>query len=601
MLFIQFVLLLAIMASLVQAFLPMTRAQRAFLGSSLQMKQDPYSHVLRNPIVNKGTSFSKKERDSLDLHGLIPGGEPLSLETKVEIAIEQLRKKSSPIDKYIFLHTIQDSDETLFYAVLTSHLRETMPLVYTPTVGQACQEWSHIYRHTPRGVYVTLNDLGRVKNILHKHPNKNVKVIVVTDGERILGLGDLGANGMGIPVGKMALYTACAGIRPEQCLPVVLDVGTNTESIRKDKAYMGLRCARDRSERYDQLVEEFFNAAQEVYGKDVLIQFEDFGNSNAFRLLDKYKTRATCFNDDIQGTASVVLAGLISSLPLAEKKKLSDHVYLFQGAGEAGIGIADLIAAAIVKESGVSLEEAKKHCWFVDSKGLITSDRLKDPKLEHHKIPYAHDKSLLKGKADLLGTGLWGAVNAVQPSAIIGVSAQGGAFTEEIVKYVASINKKPVIFALSNPTHKAECTAQQAYSWTNGKAVFASGSPFDPVTLPDGQHFVPGQGNNAYIFPGVGLAAVLAEAVEITDEDFLVAAQTLASIVSKDRLDVGCAYPPVDDIRQVSKHIAVAVAKNIYETGRSKLSGELKEVNDTYWLRRASEIMYKPEYVEHEF
>lgn len=556
-----------------------------------QRKADPYHHVLRNPALNKGTSFSAQERDAYNLHGLIPGGEPLSMQTKVEIAMEQLRKKSSPLEKYIFLHTIQDSDETLFYAILTQHLKETMPIVYTPTVGQACVEWSHIYRQAPRGMYLSLNDKGRVKDILDKYPHKDIKVVVLTDGERILGLGDQGANGMGIPIGKLALYTACAGIRPDQCLPVLIDVGTNTASIRDDKAYMGLRASRDRSPRYDELIDEFFSAAAAAYGRNVLIQFEDFGNSNAFRLLERYRSRATCFNDDIQGTASVVLAGLIASLPLTEKQRLSDHTYLFQGAGEAGIGIADLISSAIAKESGISAEEARKRCWFVDSKGLITSDRLSDPKLEHHKAPYAHDKKLLRGKGGA-GHGLIDAVHAVQPTAIIGVSAQGGSFTEEVVKYVSSINSKPLIFALSNPTHKAECTAEQAYSWSGGKAVFASGSPFDPVTLPNGQHFEPGQGNNAYIFPGVGLAALLAEATEITDDDFLVAAQTLASMVTKDRLALGCAYPELTHIREVSKQIAVAVAQNIYRTGRSSL----KNVDAQFWQKQADVIMYKPEY-----
>lgn len=377
---------------------------------------------------------------------------------------------------------------------------------------------------------------------------------------------------------------------------MLIDVGTNTDSIREDKYYMGLRTKRERGPKYDQLIDEFFHAAHDVFGRDVLIQFEDFGNSNAFRLLEKYRTQATCFNDDIQGTASVVLAGLISSLPMVEKKKLSDHVFLFHGAGEAGIGIADLISSAIMKEQGCTLEEARKHCWFVDSKGLITSDRLKDPKLEHHKIPYAHDKKNLPGKKDHISNGLWDAVQAVKPSALIGVSAQGGAFTQQIVEFMASINKKPLVFALSNPTHKAECTAEQAYTWTKGNAVFASGSPFDPVTLPDGRHFVPGQGNNAYIFPGVGLAAMLAQATEITDDDFLVAAQTLASLVSRERMAIGCAYPDLSHIRQASKHIAIAVAKNIHSTGRSRL----KNVDDHFWHKKVDEIMYKPEYVDHE-
>lgn len=508
------------------------------------------------------------------------------MEVKVENAITQLRKKATPLDKYIFLHTLQDSDETLFYAVLGKYTKETMPLVYTPTVGQACQEWSNIYRQTPRGLYISIKDKGRIFNILNSYPNKDIKVVVITDGERILGLGDLGCNGMGIPVGKLALYTTCAGIRPEQCLPVTIDVGTNTESIRNDPNYVGLKQPRDRTQAYDDLIEEFFQASQMLYGRNCLIQFEDFGNTNAFRLLDRYKEKATVFNDDIQGTASVVLAGLLASEKITHKK-LSEHTFLFYGAGEAGIGIGDLISSAISKETGCSLEDAKKHCYFVDSKGLVCEERLATGKLEHHKLPYAHKigtdipKSLLE------------CVNLVKPTAIIGVSAQGGAFTQDVVEKMAELSPTPIIFALSNPTHKAECTAKDAYTWTNGKCIFASGSPFDPVTLEDGRHFVPGQGNNAYIFPGVGLGAVVAEAKTITDEDFLVAASTLAALVPDDKFEVGCCYPDLSSIREVSKLIAASVAKNVYETGRSSL----KDLPSNYdWVEAANKAMYVPKY-----
>lgn len=568
-------------------------ARRPFtaLGSC---KQEPFN-LLKNPWKNKGTSFSKAERDSLGLHGLLPAGEPLSLDVKVENAMTQLRKKATPIDKYTFLHTIQDSDETLFYAILTRYTHETMPLVYTPTVGQACQEWSHIYRQTPRGVYISLNDKGKVFDILNNYPNKDIKAIVFTDGERILGLGDLGTNGMGIPVGKLALYTTCAGIHPSQCLPVTIDVGTNNEEFLKDPSYVGLRQKRDRSEKFDELIEEFFQASQKLYGRNVLLQFEDFGNTNAFRLLDKYRDRATTFNDDIQGTASVVLAGLLASHPLTGKKQLADHTFLFFGAGEAGIGIGELISAAIVKETGVSLDEARKRCWFVDSKGLVCAARLADgKKLEHHKLPYAHDLKTVGGSDSSVPTSLAEAVKLIKPTGIIGVSAQGGVFTEAIVKDLLNYSEHPLVFALSNPTHKAECTAKDAYAWSNGKVVFASGSPFDPVTLADGRQFVPGQGNNAYIFPGVGLGAIAAEALTITDEDFLVAAAALASRVPQDRLDVGCCYPPLSEIRPVSQYIAAAVAKHVYATGRSSIKESLPA--DFDWFKYCGEKMYNPVY-----
>jgi malate dehydrogenase (oxaloacetate-decarboxylating)(NADP+) len=556
----------------------------------MSLKSHPSGYnLLKNPWKNKGTSFSDEERTKYGLHGLLPAGEPKTLDSKVEIAMGQLRKKSSPIEKYNFLHTIQDSDETLFYAILAKYTKETMPLVYTPTVGQACLEWSHVFRQQPRGVYISVKDAGNVEKILANYPNKDIKVIVLTDGERILGLGDLGANGMGIPIGKLALYTTCAGIHPEQVLPVTIDVGTNTESILNDPAYVGLRQKRDRSQKYDELIEEFIRSANKLYGRTVLFQFEDFGNTNAFRLLERYRGRTTTFNDDIQGTASVVLAGLLASNALTGKQKLSEHRFLFLGAGEAGTGIADLISAAIVQQTGMSLAEAKKRSFFVDSRGMVCSAR---GNLEHHKQAYAHDlKDLLGYSGDVPAT-LSAAVDVVKPTAIIGVSAQGGAFTKEVIEKMARLNDKPLIFALSNPTNKAECTAAEAYTHSQGKCVFASGSPFDPVTLPNGQHFVPGQGNNAYIFPAVGLAAVAAKALTIEDEDFIVAAKALAELVPQDKLDVGCCYPDLSNIREVSLKIAAAVAKHIYESKRS----ELADKDKVDWVEFCRKHMYTPSY-----
>lgn len=523
---------------------------------------------LKNPQVNKGTSFSYAEREAQGLDGLVPGGEPIPLSEKVAVAMEQLRQKSVPIEKHIFLQTIQDSDEVLYYAILISHTTEVMPLVYTPVVGEACQKWSHMYRQQPRGLYITLNHRGRIRRILDNYPIKDVKAIVFTDGERILGLGDLGANGMGIPVGKLALYTACAGVNPMNCLPVHIDVGTETAELLSDPAYVGLKRRRDRSADYDALIEEFFDACQDAYGRNVLLQFEDFGNLNAFRLLERFRHRACTYNDDIQGTASVVLAGLISSLPLCGKAALEDHTYLFQGAGEAGVGIASLVAEAIRLKTGCTIEEARSKTWLVDSRGLVTSAR-DVTKLEHHKLPFAHAPPA--GDLSAEGDVLLNAVRIIKPTALIGVSAQGGSFTEAVISEMTRLNKNPVIFALSNPTSKSECTAEEAYRISNGSCVFASGSPFDEVTLSDGRRFVPGQGNNSYIFPGIGLAAVVAKPNSITDDDFIVAAEALAAQVTEADLSTGCAYPPLKNIRLVSLGIAEAVAQKFYSSGRASV------------------------------
>ena len=552
---------------------------------------EPYA-MLKMPHNNKGSSFSAEERERFKLRGLVPAGDPMTLETKLQLTMEQLRAKTSPLEKYIFLHTIQDADETLFYKVLTSHTAEVMPFVYTPVVGQACQEWGNIFRHVPRGLYLSLNDKGRIREVLDNYLHRDIKVIVVTDGERILGLGDLGTNGMGIPIGKLALYTACAGIDPSQTLPVHIDVGTNNVALRASPQYMGLRRERERGPAYKELLSEFVTACQDAYGKEVLIQFEDFGNLNAFDLLEEHRHSANCFNDDIQGTASVVLAGIMSSLPLVQKKRVADHTFLFHGAGEAGVGIANLVASAIKKETGCSDEESRRGIWLVDSKGLITATRADIKDMASHKVPFAHTLPAGAGGECAGSEGqLLHAVNAVRPTALLGVSAQGGAFTEEICRAMASINASPLIFALSNPTSKAECTARQAYEWTNGKCVFASGSPFDPVTLADGRTFTPGQGNNAYIFPAVGLAAVASGARTISDEDFYVAAAALASLVPPERLAQGCAYPELADIREVSLQIAAAVAENIRRDGRAQSA-----VKEGGYLDHCRSLVYVPKY-----
>jgi malate dehydrogenase (oxaloacetate-decarboxylating)(NADP+) len=506
--------------------------------------------LLRDPTLNKGTAFTEEERKALGLEGLLP---PYvnSLETQVIRVMENFHKKPTDLEKYIHLMSLLDRNETLFYRVVIDKIEEMMPIVYTPTVGQACQEYGHILRR-PRGIFISTKDRGRVIDVLRNWPNKDVRIIVVTDGERILGLGDLGANGMGIPVGKLCLYTACAGIHSGLCLPVTLDVGTNNEELLNDVLYVGLRQHRLRGELYDALVEEFIMAAQELY-PHVLIQFEDFATPNALRLLNKYRGRVCTFNDDIQGTGAVGLAGLYSTLRITGGR-LRDQKFLFLGAGEAGIGIGNMISSALVAD-GLSEKEARNRCWFVDSKGLVVKRR---SDLTEYKLPYAHDYEYLR---DFLS-----AVKSLKPTVIIGAAGQAKAFTQPVLQAMAVYNQRPIIFAMSNPTSKAECTAEEAYTWTEGHAIFASGSPFAPVTF-KGKTYVPGQANNAYVFPGIGLGIIACEAMSVTDEMFFVAAKALANAVSEADLAQGRIYPSLTKIREASAAIATAVAEVAYNQG----------------------------------
>ena len=531
---------------------------------------------LHNPVFNKGTAFTEAERDALGLRGLLPP-HVQTMNEQVERVMANFRGKSSDLERYIQLVGLQDRNETLFYRVVMDNLEDMMPIIYTPTVGKACQEFGHIFRRS-RGMYVSLKDRGHIEQVLQNWPTHDVKVIVATDGERILGLGDLGASGMGIPIGKLALYTACAGINPAQCLPITIDVGTNNETFLKDPLYIGLRQKRISGAEYDAFVEEFIAAVKKLF-PGVLFQFEDFGNSNAFRLLEKYRDQLCTFNDDIQGTGSVALAGVLSALRLTGGK-MSDHRVLLSGAGEAGMGIADNIVAVLMQE-GLSKAEARKRIWFVDSKGLIVKGR---EGLVEHKLHYAHDHAPC---ADLLS-----AVKAIKPTMLVGVSGQPRTFTEEIVKTVGSYNQRPVIFALSNPTSKAECTAEEAYKWTDGRAIFASGSPFAPVTL-NGKTHVPGQGNNAYIFPGVGLGVVATGAKRVTDAMFIRAARELAALLREDELAEGRIYPSLKRIHEVSLAIAVGVAEEVYQ---SKLTDQPRPADLAGFIRAQ---MFKPEYPDY--
>ena len=518
--------------------------------------------LLHDPIRNKGTAFTEPERESFGLRGLLPP-RVLTQELQAQRVIADLRRKATDLERYIALSALQDRNEMLFYRVVLDHIEELMPIIYTPTVGKACLEFGHIFRR-PRGVWISAYDRGHIEEVLRNWPHRDVRIVVVTDGERILGLGDLGADGMGIPVGKLSLYSACAGIHPTQTLPVTLDVGTDNDRLLQDPLYFGIPRHRLRGEAYDELVDEFFEAVATVF-PGAVVQLEDFATRNAFRLLAKYRKGFCSFDDDIQGTAAVALAGIYSALRITGKG-LGDHPYLFLGAGEAGIGIGHLIVAALVHD-GWEESEARKLCWFFDSKGLVVSGRTD---LAAHKKAFAHD-------ADFTASFLE-AVERLRPAAIIGVSGQPQTFTQSVLEAVARVNERPIVFALSNPTSKAECTAEQAYHWTGGRAVFASGSPFDPVDM-DGRRFVPGQGNNAYVFPGVGLGLIVSEACECTDEMFFEAARTLAGMVNDDDLEQGRIYPSLQRIREVSAHIAEAVAGVAFRRGlaRAERPGDLRE------------------------
>ena len=506
--------------------------------------------ILHDPIRNKGTAFTEADRRELSLTGLLPPRVHSAAEQELRV-LGNIRDKTTDLARYLYLISLQDRNETLFYRVVMNNIEEMMPLIYTPTVGAACQEFQHIYRR-PRGFYVSSRDRGNVKEILKNWPHKNARIIVITDGERILGLGDLGADGMGIPIGKLSLYTACAGIHPTECLPVMLDVGTNNETLLNDPLYNGLEQRRERGEPFDSLLDEFIEAAQEHF-PGVLIQFEDFGNINAFRLLDKYRDSVCCFNDDIQGTGAVAMSGIIAALRITGGK-LADQRLLFLGAGEAGIGTADTFVAALVEE-GMPIEKARKRCCFVDTQGLLTSNR---ESIAHHKQRYARDMPPIDNFLE--------AVNTLKPTAILGLSGQPGSFPKEVIEAMAKINKRPIIFALSNPTSKAECTAEEAYRYSKGRAIFASGSPFDSVKYGNKTH-VPGQGNNVYIFPGVGLGAIVSRSRRVTNEMFLAATHTLANLVSEYDLERGCIYPPLSRIREVSAKIAYEVAMIAFEKG----------------------------------
>ena len=528
------------------------------------------SQILHEPLLNKGTAFTARERVELDLVGLLPPT-TLTIEEQKTKIMENFHAKQDELEKYIFMIALQDRNETLFYRTVIDEIETMMPIIYTPIVGKACQQYGHIFRR-PRGLFISVNDRGNINRLLRNWPNPHVDVIVVTDGERILGLGDLGAQGMGIPVGKLSLYTACAGIDPARCLPIMLDVGTDNEELRKDPLYIGITQKRLRGSEYDGFVDEFMNEVQSVF-PGALIQFEDFANINAERLLNKYRNAFRMFNDDIQGTAAVTLAGLMASQRITHRR-LQDEKLMFYGAGTAGIGIAELFVAALQKD-GLSEDEARNKCWVIDSQGLVVKGR---EKLTRSKLPFAHHHVPIKNILEI--------INTIKPTALIGVSGQPQSFSKPVLQAMARINERPIIFALSNPTSMSECTADQAYGWTNGRCVFASGSPFEPVTI-NGERFIPGQGNNAYIFPGVGLGVVISRSHTVPDTLFLVAAEILSTMVTDENISSGQIYPPLSSIQDVSKNIAVAVAQQAERDGlmSSVLPDDLDQQIDKYIYR----------------
>ena len=476
------------------------------------------------------------------------------MERQKERILKNIRRKAYDIEKYVGLRALQDRNERLFYRTLIDHIDELLPIVYTPTVGQACKEFAHIFRQ-PRGFYVTPADRGTIRENLNNWPERDVRVVVVTDGERILGLGDLGANGMGIPIGKLALYTACAGIVPEHCLPVMLDVGTNNEELLADPLYLGVPARRVHGEKYDTLVEELISGLQDKWPQ-ALIQFEDFLTPNAYRLLRRYRNRVFCFNDDIQGTAAVALAGLYASTRISGLR-FEDLRVMFLGAGSAATGIADLTVEALIA-AGHSRGQATGQLSFVDLNGLLVASRTD---LAEHSLPYAHEGAEM---------GFVEALHNIRPHVLIGATGAQGTFTQEVIKTMADINERPTIFALSNPTSQAECTAEQAYTWSAGRTIFASGSPFEPVEF-EGRRYRAGQGNNAYIFPGIGLGTISCHSTGVSEPMFLAAARALAAQVTDAHLAEGALYPALSEIRAVSTEIAIAVAEQAYAEGSARL------------------------------
>jgi malate dehydrogenase (oxaloacetate-decarboxylating) len=520
--------------------------------------------LLNDPHLNKSAGFPSEERAGLGIHGLVRSGIS-SMESQVDRAYEAFEKKGNDLDKYIFLIGLQDRSEVLFYRLVADHLTEMVPIVYTPTVGLACQQMSHLQRRY-RGIFITPDNIDDIDGIFQGISLPQVNLIVVTDGERILGLGDLGSDGMGIPVGKVSLYVAAAGVHPCVCLPISLDVGTNNQSLLDDPLYLGLKQPRMRGEAYETFIEKFVLAVKRNF-PDALLQWEDFGKSTAFKNLDRYRDRILSFNDDIQGTGATALAALMTAMRI-KKSRFQDERYMIVGMGQAGSGIALNILAAL-KAEGLTAEEARAHVFAVDQQGLLVED---DPKLEEPQRPMAQRRAAVAnwklaqaGKiamADVVANG--------RPTVLVGVTAQPGLFSTEILRQVGNVTDRPIILALSNPTHKCECTPEQAWEATDGKALMATGSPFHTITL-NGKTLVASQCNNMFVFPGVGLGALVVKATKVTDGMFLAASKAISEMVTKEQEAMGMMLPPMEILQEVSYQVALAVAKEARDTGLGRI------------------------------
>lgn len=531
--------------------------------------------LLNNSELNRATAFSIADRKKYGLLGLLPEKVETEAE-RLQRVLSQIDAKNSDLERYEYLSALHDNDETLYFKTLMSDPARFMPLVYTPTVGEACQKFDHIFSR-PRGLYLPITRQNQLEEMLGNWFEEDVRVIVVTDGERILGLGDQGIGGMGIPIGKLSLYTACAGVPPQVTLPITLDVGTNNQDRLNDPLYLGLKQSRVTGQAYDDFIAAFVAAVQKVFPL-ACIQFEDFAFAHAAPILAKYRDEVCCFNDDIQGTASVALAGITAALRIT-KEKLTEQRFLFFGAGTAGTGIAGLLVKAMVMQ-GLSEEEALERCWFYDIHGLLQSERTD---LADFQQPFAHKHAPVDNFV--------AAINSIKPTAIIGVSTVGKAFNQQVIEAMAAINERPIIFPYSNPTDHSECTAEEAYNWSEGRAVFASGSPFPPVHYKD-QIFIPGQGNNVYIFPAMGMAIYATAATRVTDEMFILAAQALSEQVTEKYLEVGLIYPPQKDILPVSLQVAAKVAEYIFDNGLARVE---RPADIVAYIQ---EKTYVPEYTE---
>jgi malate dehydrogenase (oxaloacetate-decarboxylating)(NADP+) len=529
--------------------------------------------LLHDPSLNKSTAFTEAEKQALGIVGLVPDATETE-DLQLSRVMMQLGHKTTNLDRYIYLINLLDHNETLFYRTVMSDPARFLPIVYDPTIGEACLKFGHIYRQA-RGMYLSTSRRGKVKEILRNWPQKDVRFICVTDAGRILGLGDLGANGAAIPIGKLQLYTACAGVPPQYLLPMYLDAGTNNEQYLHDPLYLGMRKTRPSTADLYSFVDEFVEAVQEVFPK-CCIHFEDWTGTDAVHLLKRYRDKYCVYNDDVQGTAGITLAGMINACKL-KGTKLKDEKYLFLGAGSAGIGLADLLCSALVGQ-GMALKEAQSQVYMFDVNGLLESTR-KD--LVDFQKPYAHKHAPTR---DFVA-----AIESIKPTTIIGVSTIGGAFSQKVVETMARINERPVILALSNPTEHAECTAEQAYTWSNGKAIYAAGVQFEPVHY-NGQTFLPGQANNFYIFPAVGMAIFATQAKRVTDEMFIEAGQTVADQVPADLLKQGLLYPLQSNILETEIQTAARVAKLVFDSGLARVS------RPTDFVSFIREHVYKPEY-----